>query len=290
MTDNSRAKNELQEFLQRRGQKLPLYSMEGSEGGSFKSKVTLEWHGMELSCYGLAPRKKEAEKAAAANMLSKIRELERKPRSAGAVQKQEKVKHGVLSARGSGSSGLEHGKTPTSASTQVKHSITDSITARKYLLCHGARIKEHYLLVIAAGSGAVVGAGSKHETIRTVHAGLSTCSYPVEMAYPYSQNPRNPAYPQPANPPAYQQPPPQYSAYPPQPQYPPAAQYPPQPAQYPPQPAQYPPPPAQYPPQPAQYPPPPAQYPPPPAQYPQAQYPPQQAPAYGYGAPATVRI
>ena len=128
MTDNSRAKNELQEFLHQRGQKLPLYSMEGSEGGNFKSKVTLEWHGMELSCYGLAPRKKEAEKAAAANMLSKIRELERKPKSAGAVRKQEKVKH-ILSARGSGSSGLrEHGKTPTPASTQVKHSITDSIT------------------------------------------------------------------------------------------------------------------------------------------------------------------
>ena len=122
MVDNSRAKNELQEFLQRRGIRLPLYSEEAREGLSFKAKVTLEWNGMQLSCYGLAPRKKDAEKAAAANMLVKIREMEHKPKTVtrSALPRQEEIARPTVSGRESGLSGSEHGKTVASVPSQVK--------------------------------------------------------------------------------------------------------------------------------------------------------------------------
>lgn len=134
MADNSRAKNELQEFLQQRGHRLPLYSEEAREGLYFKAKVSLDWQGMQLSCYGLALKKKDAEKAAAANMLVKIRKLERKPKttcttttvlvrettSSASTGPRKEKRERVKQRTGSGLSGCEQGKVVASVPSQVK--------------------------------------------------------------------------------------------------------------------------------------------------------------------------
>lgn len=76
------AKNQLQEILQKAGQRLPHYEVE-REGtlqyGVFKAKVTVNWEGRTVEEWGQGQKKKAAEMAAAENMLKRIREKRMSP-------------------------------------------------------------------------------------------------------------------------------------------------------------------------------------------------------------------
>ena len=76
------AKNQLQEILQKAGQRLPHYEVE-REGtlqyGVFKAKVTVHWEGRTVEEWGQGQKKKAAEMAAAENMLKRIREKRMSP-------------------------------------------------------------------------------------------------------------------------------------------------------------------------------------------------------------------
>ena len=69
------AKNQLQEILQKAGQRLPHYDVE-REGtpqyGVFKAKVTVQWEGRTMVEWGEGHKKKAAEMAAAENMLKRM--------------------------------------------------------------------------------------------------------------------------------------------------------------------------------------------------------------------------
>ena len=75
-------KNQLQEILQKAGQRLPHYEVE-REGtpqyGVFKAKVTVQWEGRTMEEWGQGHKKKAAELAAAENMLKRIREKRMSP-------------------------------------------------------------------------------------------------------------------------------------------------------------------------------------------------------------------
>lgn len=76
------AKNQLQEILQKAGQRLPHYDVE-REGTLqyfvFKAKVTVHWEGRTMEEWGQGQKKKAAEMAAAENMLKRIREKRMSP-------------------------------------------------------------------------------------------------------------------------------------------------------------------------------------------------------------------
>ena len=74
------AKNQLQEILQKAGQRLPRYEVEGTpQYGVFKAKVTVQWEGRTMEEWGQGQKKKAAEMAAAENMLKRIREKRMSP-------------------------------------------------------------------------------------------------------------------------------------------------------------------------------------------------------------------
>ena len=74
------AKNQLQEILQKAGQRLLRYEVEGTaQYGVLKAKVTVQWEGRTMEEWGQGQKKKAAEMAAAENMLKRIREKRMSP-------------------------------------------------------------------------------------------------------------------------------------------------------------------------------------------------------------------